>query len=254
MRAAWLILIAFAVAAFALPDRAGAQDPVAATITGPTAVAPSSTHPYEITVTGGPAADGGTFEINYALQGDNIRGGDPQIPRTLANREGRFTVNVTLPEVEGTVQLFVRAKSSNETANTTTETRLSIDVFRPIELRAFIRNHGAAAALNVTVFFYVDGRGVGNMTIGRIEAGGQAEANVTYIPVDLTPGRHALKVTADLDGDGTIEPAAGELLQSDFFYKTERSSVPAVLGTITVFILVVLVFVLLAIRRQRREQ
>lgn len=251
-RALALLLVALAVLVLPAPP-VDAQDQVTAVIEGPTAIAPSSTHAYTVTVSGGPAEHDGTFDISYVLQGDNLLGGDPQVARTLANEQGVFTVNVTAPEVEGTVLLFVRAKSGNATGNASTETRLSIDVFRPVDLRATIRNHGAAAALNVTVFFYVDDRLVGNTTVARIEAGGQVEASVSYIPVDLSVGRHTVKVTADLDGDGVIEAADGELLESDFFYKTERSSVPAILGTITVLILVVLVFVLLAIRRQRRQ-
>jgi len=253
MRTLALLLAALAVlVAVPLPP-ADAQEAVSAVITGPTAVAPSSTHAYGVTVTGGPAEVNGTFEISYVLQGDNLQGGDPQIARTLANREGRFSFNVTAPEVEGAVQLYVKATSSAEGANETTEALLTIDVARPVDLRATLRNNGAAAALNVTVFFYVDGRVVGNMTVARIEAGGSVEVNVSYIPVGLAVGRHVVKVTADLDGDGTINPDAGELLVSGFFYKSEHSTVPAILGTITVIILAVLMFVLLAIRRQRRQ-
>ncbi len=252
MRAhALLVVLLAAIAAPLLAAESGAQD-VAVVIQGPTAIAPTSLHGYTVTVTGGPAEVNGTFEISYVLEGENLLGGDPQIARTLAEREGVFTFNITAPEAEGAVQLVVRAKSSGEAGNETGEARLWIDVARPVDLRATIRNNGAAAALNVTVFFYVDGRAVGNMTIAQIEAGGTAEANVTYIPVGLAVGRHVVKVTADLDRDGVVEPGGGELLVSEFFYKSERSNLPAILGTITVFILVVFVLVLLAIRRQRR--
>lgn len=249
---ALLAVLLAALAAPLLAADADAQGPVTAVIQGPTAIAPTSIHPYSVTVTGGPAEVNGTFEISYVLEGERLQGGDPQIARTLANREGEFSFNVTAPEAEGTVQLVVRAKSGGEGGNETTEARLWIDVARPIDLRATIRNNGASAALNVTVIFYVDGRAVGNMTIARIDAGGTAEANVTFIPVGLAVGRHVVKVTADLDRDGTIEADAGELLMSEFFYKSERSNTPAILGTITVLILVVFVLVLLAIRRQRR--
>ena len=247
-----LALLLVALAALALPlPLAEAQEPVAAIIQGPTAVAPSSTHPYTITVTGGPGARGGTFEIKYGLEGSNLAGGDPQIARTLTNAQGRFTVNVTAPRAEGSVQLVVTAASRNETTNATTETRLAIDVARPVELRATLRNLGAAAALNVTVYFYVDGQPVGNTTVARIDAGAQTVVSITYIPVGLTTGRHTVRVEADLDGDGTISPARGEVVAVDFFYKFERSLAPTILGTITVVIVVVLLFVLLAIRRQR---
>ena len=249
---ALLVVLLAACAAPLLAADSQAQDPVTAVIQGPTAIAPTSIHLYEVTVTGGPAEVNGTFEIQYVLEGANLQGGDPQIARTLANREGQFSFNITAPEAEGTVQLFVRATSSGEAGNETAEARLWVDVARPVDLRATIRNNGAATALNVTVLFYVDDRTVGNMTIARIDAGGSAEANVTFIPVGLAVGRHVVKVTADLDGDGRVEPDAGELLVSEFFYKSERSNTPAILGTITVFILAVFVLVLLAIRRQRR--
>ncbi|MEK6851052.1 MAG: CARDB domain-containing protein [Candidatus Thermoplasmatota archaeon] len=252
MKALALLVLLLAVLAVPLPA-AEAQGPVSAVIQGPTAIAPSSTHEYTATVTGGPAEVNGTFEIQYVLQGTNLQGGDPQIARTLANREGQFRFNITAPEAEGTVQLYVKARSGGETGNETAEARYWIDVFRPVDLRATIRNNGAAAVVNVTVFFYVDGRLVGNRTVSRIDAGGTAEVNVTFIPVDLGVGRHAVRVTADLDGDGAIDANAGELLVSEFFYKSERSNTQAILGTITVFIIVVLVLVLLAIRRQRRQ-
>lgn len=226
---------------------------MSAVISGPTAVAPEAVHPYTVIVTGGPAVEGGTFEISYTLEGEDLAGGDPQIPRTLSNAEGTFEVNVTAPRAEGRVHLFVRATSRNETVNATAETRLAIDVFRPVDLRAVLRNSGGATVVNVSVLFYVDGELVGNETVPRIEPGGQVEVTMMYIPVGLTLGRHTVRIEADLDGDGVISPERGELIDSEFFYKTERTNLPAILGFVTVFILALLALVLLAIRRQRRR-
>ena len=246
-----VVLVLLLLSPLVFLSSADAQEPVTITIRGPTAAAPASTHPFVITVTGGPAELNGTFHIEFSLLGDNLFGGDPQLPRTQANREGVFHVNVTAPEAEGTVLLFVRATSQGD-VNETTETRYPIDVFRPLDLRATIKNNGAAAALNVTVFFYVDERAVGNASVARVDAGGEAVVNITYIPVGLQPGRHTVRIQADLDGDGKFLAERGELLAYDFFYKTERSLVPTILGTFTVFIIIILLFVLLAIRRQRR--
>ena len=246
-----ILLLLVLLALLAGPTAPSRAEPVAIVIEGPTAVAPSSIHEYSITVTGGPAAVNGTFEIRAILQGANLAGADPVVDRILSNREGKFRLNVTAPDAEGPIQLYVRARSSGEGTNETSETRLQIEVARPVELRATIRNTGPTAALNVTVYFYVDGLRVGNASIARIDAGGQADVNVTYIPVNLAPGRHVVRIEADLDGDGRIEP--GELVEQDFFYKSEPTNIPAILGTITVVMIVVLVFVLLAIRRQRRQ-
>src|SRR2546426_5316151 len=237
MKLAVAALLLFVLTIPLMAAHAAAQDePVTALIEGDTAVAPTSLHPYKVTVHGGPAqGHNGTFQIEYVLQGDNVVGGDPVLPRTLANKLGVFHFNVTMPQAEGTIQLFVKVKSGGESANATADALLSIDVAIPIELRATIRNNGAAAALNVTVLFYVDGKLVGNTTVARIDAGGQVTVNVSYIPVGLALGRHQVKVTADLDKDGLIGP--GELFATDFFYKTEHSVWPTILWTLTVFIL-----------------
>jgi len=249
-RAVVLVLLLLSLLAF-VPS-ADAQEPVRITIRGPNAVAPASTHLFVITVTGGSAAEhNGTFHIEYTLLGDNLFGADPQLPRNQENQEGVFNVNVTAPEAEGTVLLYVKAISEGD-VNETAETRYGIDVFRPIDLRATIRNNGAATALNVTVFFFVDDRPVGNSSVARVDAGGEATVNITYIPVGLLPGRHTVRIQADLDGDGRFLAERGELVAYDFFYKTERSLWPAILGTLTVFILIILTLVLLAIRRRRR--
>lgn len=246
-----LALLALALLGGALP--ADAQEPVTITIRGPNAVAPSSTHVYVITVAGGPAAEqAGTFHIEFALQGDNLVGAAPILPTQRANAEGRFDENVTAPEAEGTVILYVKATSQGD-VNQTAEARYPIDVFRPIDLRATIKNNGAAAALNVTVFFFVDNRPVGNATASRIDAGGAATVNVTYIPVDLQPGRHSVRVQADLDGDGKFTVENGELVAYDFFYKSPRSNVPAIFATLTALLLPFLLLILLAIRRRRRQ-
>jgi hypothetical protein len=252
MRRFALVLALALLAALALPLAATAQQPVSIVIKGPTALAPATTRAYAVTVTGGPAAeDGGEYVIEYSLQGDNLAGADPPIPATRSNPEGTFAINITTPEAEGTIVLFVKATSRGD-VNESAEARYPIDVFRPIDLRITLRNNGAAAALNVTVYFYVDDRLVGNTTVARIDAGGEATANVSYIPVGLAVGRHTLRVQADLDGDGRYLVDRGELYATDFFYKAEHTTWPAIFGTVSVLLLVVLGFMLLAIRRQRR--
>lgn len=250
-RVALVLLALLGVAALGGAPAIG-QDPVVVVIQGPSAVAPGSLNLYTITVTGGPAADNGTFEISYVVQGDNTVGADPIVPALLSNREGRFEVNISAPEAEGRVELFVRASSIGELGNESGETRFAMDVLTPIELRTTLRNNGAAAAENVDVRFFVDGNLVGNTSVARLGPGAQTEVSITFIPVGIGIGRHTVKVEADLDGDGVISPERGELLASEFFYKSEETNLPAILGTITVFIVSILVLVLLAIRRQRR--
>lgn len=231
---------------------AAAQEPVVVVIQGPSAVAPGSTSTYAITVTGGPAATNGTYEISYVVQGDNTVGADPTTPRLLSTSDGRFSVNITAPEVEGLVELYVRASSIGELGNESGETRFAIEVLTPIELRATLRNNGAAAAVDVEVRFYVDGKFVGNTSVLRLGPGEQTEVAVTFIPVGVGIGRHTVTVEADLDGDGVVSPERGELIASEFFYRSEDTNLPAILGTLTVFLVAILVLVLLAIRRQRR--
>jgi len=104
----------------------------------------------------------------------------------------------------------------------------------------------------VTVRFFVDNVAVGTKTVARIDSGKGATVTFNYLPVGLPPGTHSVRVEADLDGNGVIDSARGEVATSQLFYKGTPglSTGWTVLIGIAVFLPVLLLTV--AVRRRRR--
>ena len=247
------VLLAILTAGLLSLAPAAAQTPIYTTMSGPSAIAPGRTASYELTATGGPG-DPVNYSVSWYVTGPNLAGASPLVtsPGTLSGARSTFTLNVTAPTSEQTLTLRVTvgASPSGGTENTTVER--SIAVLAPIVLSGSFRNDGSTAAVNVTVRFYVDDAFVGTQTIARIAPGGQGSASFEYLPVGLSTGSHRVRIEADLDRDGTIDPARGETIISDVFYKATPplGTGVAVLIGIGVFIPVFLVTV--ALRRREK--
>ena len=97
-----------------------ANGAVTVTITGPQAVQPASTRAYTITVSGGPAATKGGFNLK-AQAGTLIAGLNTQVvggELTHSNPDSRsWSFNWTAPATEGTVNLYAAAQACNGNGN-----------------------------------------------------------------------------------------------------------------------------------------
>ena len=247
-----VLAVVFAAILFELPQ-AAAQEPVAATIAGPDALAPSQTTAYNLTLSGGPAGSL-NYTIRWYATGPDVSGAlpDQSTPSSTTGNRTAFKLNVTAPPREQEINLvvLVSAKAGSRYENTTVQK--TIVVVTPITLTATFRNDASTAALNVTVRFYIDNRLAGTQKIARIGPRGQVTASFDYLPVGLQPGSHAVRIEADLDGDGRIDPARGELLVSDLFY---RYTPPLSAGwTILIGIAVFVPVLLVTIAFRRRQQ
>ena len=174
------------------------------------------------------------------------------MPGTASGSQTLFRVNVTAPQRDQIVTLLAKisATDGTDTVNGTAET--TIQVITPILLSATFRNSGTSAALNVTVRFYVNGALVGTSLLGRIGPGGDATASYNWLPVGLPTGSHSLRVEADLDGNGAIDPSRGEVVGTTIFY---REAPPLSLGWvlgISVGVAVAAFFGTVAFRRRKR--
>lgn len=211
-----------AVALAAASPRGLAQTSVAGVISGPKSLAPLAVGLYHLNASGGPAEGGaGNYSVSYYLTGADGTGLPvPGAPRTASNTNGTFTLNVTAPQSEGQINLVVVLNSSvvRGPFEKTTLT-YPITVVAAIVLTATFANDGAAAAVNVPVTFYVDGALVGRTNISRIEPGATGTATLSFLPVGLAAGRHTVRVEADLNKNGVIEPDKGEVVVVDVFYK-----------------------------------
>ncbi|HWM53709.1 MAG TPA: CARDB domain-containing protein [Thermoplasmata archaeon] len=228
---------------------AAAQGPIFGTITGPNALAPSQVSAYNLTINGGPSG-AVTYTVRWHLNG----GGLPSAasPTTTTGNRTTFTLNVTAPPTEGTVTLVVQVASLAGSTYENTTVEKAISIITPIVLSATFRNDGTTAAVNVTVRFYVDGALAGTRKIARLNPGAQVTETFNYLPSGLQPGTHQVRVEADLDGNGIIDPAKGEAVVTSLFYRgtAPLSTAWTVLIGVGVFVPVMLLTI--ALRRRKR--
>ena len=244
-----LLLAAFALAA----APASAQEPIFATVTGPAAIATDGAAFFNVSIGGGPAGPT-NYTVTYYITGLDVTGGRPlqSSPTTSTGTDRTVRLNVTGPTKDQTITLVVQVSASGGGAVENTSVEQSIVVATPIVLSGTFHNGGMTAAVNVTVRFLVDDVAVGTKTIAKIGPNADATATFDYIPAALAPGTHSVRIEADLDGNGVIDPARGESVVSQLFYKgtAPLSTGWTVLIGIGVFIPAFLVTV--AMRRRGR--
>lgn len=203
-----------------VPARAQGLD---ALIEGPSAIGVGAAAKYNVTTSGGPGEQGGNLTVKYWLTGSDLAGAGPtpSLPETTTvHNATRVLLNVTAPSKEQVITLHVEVNSSlGSTSETRTFTK-AITVVTPVVLQATFRNLSGVAALNVTVDFAVDGASVGSAVIPRIDPGTIATAQFSWLPVGLSPGTHTVTASADLNRNGVIEPALGEVQSVGQIYKS----------------------------------
>ncbi|OGS47681.1 MAG: hypothetical protein A3K66_05405 [Euryarchaeota archaeon RBG_16_67_27] len=245
------LLAALAALAFA-PPAAGQE--VFTDIRGPAALSPGQVGQFNVSISGGPAGPDVNYTLEFYITGTDTTGGAPTSasPGHASGSQALHTINVTAPQVDQTVTLIVKisAKRGSITENATVEK--AIVIVTPIVLSATFVNGSPTAAVNVTVRFYVDDALVGTQTLARIAGNGQATASFSYLPANLAAGTHRVRIEADIDRNGAIDPARGELATSELFIREAAplsSGWTLVLG-IAAFVPVFLVAA--ALRRRNR--
>ncbi len=255
MRAVILfVLVLLGPLLFAIPPQADAQA-LFGTILGPEAVAPRRATEYNVSVAGGPVGVSVNYSLEYYLEGSDLTGASPVVStpgRTSGNRT-TFRVNVTAPDQEQTVTLVVKISASTTTETENATIQRAIIVLTPIVLSATFRNNAETAALNVLVRFYVDDAPVGTQTIARLAGGTESSVSVSWIPVGLQPGAHQVRVEADLDGDGIIDPARGEAKVSEIFIRESAQISPGWNVLIALAVFVPAFIATVALRRRKHS-
>jgi len=232
-----------------------AQTPVTGVLSGPGALAPGGSGTFYLNVSGGPASEGaGNVSIRAYLTGTDLGGGTPleSSPHTASvNGTGPFVFNVTAPQKEQVITVVVKINSTAGARSEQTTVSRAITVITPIVLTATFRNTGGAAAMDVPVKFYVDGKIAGTTNISRIDPGGTETVKFSYLPVGLAPGAHTVRVEADLNRNGVIEPDRGEVAVVDVFYKKEFE-LPWAWAALIMGITVSVSYLVIRARRRRR--
>lgn len=250
--ASLVFLLAFAALVSAPP--AAAQEVFGEIRGGPSALSPGQIAQYNVSISGGPVGPDANYTIEFYLTGADVTGGAPTSgsPGRASGSQTLHSINVTAPQKDQTVTLVVKitAKAGSVTENATVEK--PIVVVTPIVLSATFVNASPTAAVNVTVRFYVDDALVGTQTLARIDGNGQASASFSYLPANLASGTHRVRIEADIDRNGAIDPARGELVMSELFVReaaplnTGWSLIVGVAAFVPVFLVAV------ALRRRNR--
>jgi hypothetical protein len=248
-----LLAIAVLSAAFLLLPAGSAQVPIVSSISGPNAVALGQVTAYNLTIGGGPSGRV-NYTIHWYVTGPEAAGAVPSAssPSTLTGNRTTFRLNITAPTKEQTIQVVAKVSVLVGGTYENASVEKAVVVITAVTLSGTFRNLGPTAALNVTVRFYVDNVLAGTRTLARIEPNGQATTSFPYLPVGLQPGTHQVRIEADLDGNGVIDPSRGETVVSELFYKgtPPLSTGWTVLIGIAVFVPVLIATI--ALRRRQR--
>src|SRR3989441_8448537 len=138
---------------------ASAQTTVTGNLSGPSAVPARGTEKFYLNVSGGPASEArGNVTIRVYITGSDLTGGLPQksSPHTASsNGTGTFNFNVTSPQKEQVITLFVEINSTAGGRTDRASLSRAITVVTPIILTATFRDDGGSAPGNGTAKFYI---------------------------------------------------------------------------------------------------
>ena len=223
-RATFLALAVLLVGLALTAVPAMGQVPLVPTLTGPSSLAPKEVAVYNLTLAGGPTGTV-SYTVQWYVTGPGASGAVPSqaSPTTETRNTTAFRLNVTAPSGEASVTLVVKASAQLGTTYENSTVEKAISIITPIVLSGTFRNDGTTAAVNITVRFYVDDGLVGSKKIARIDSHATTTATFNYLPVGLQPGTHRIRIEADLDGNGVIDPSRGEVVLTDLFYKSTPS-------------------------------
>lgn len=249
-----VLAVALLVAALvlaALPT--SAQVPISAELRGNPAIAPGRPGSYNLSVSGGPGAQG-NYTVQWHVTGPDPAGALPTAasPTSTTGNRTTFVLNITAPTKEQTITLVVKVTATGGSQTEETTVERSIVVITPIVLSATFRNLASTVATNVTVRFYVDGGLVGTKTIARLDGNGQATVTNDYLPIGLQSGTHQVRVEADLDGNGVIDPSRGEAIVSDTFYRGTQGLSTGWTVALAIVVFVPVLIATIALRRRQR--
>jgi hypothetical protein len=243
-----LVLLLFPVASVS------AQESVAVFISGPDDLGTGETAVMTATVAGGPGENNGTWSINAFLQGADLTGAAPleDNPLFLSSGNSTFTFNVTMPQTDQFVTLVVEGNSSKAGDFALGTATKQIRIWVPLDVTATVRNTGLIEVRNVPAFLFINERQVEETEIESLMPGESKVVRFSYLPVDLGVGTHTLEIRVDLNRDGIIDPAIGEVALRQFFTIEPEPINPVfiILGGIAAF--VVALFVGGYLRRRRR--
>ncbi|MEW5937614.1 MAG: CARDB domain-containing protein [Candidatus Thermoplasmatota archaeon] len=196
--------------------RAEGNAPIRIYIEGSDALALNSSAGYKVIVIG---AEGTDWKYEAYLTGANLTGASPKkdAPTTGNVTSASFNVNVTAPSVKGAIELYVKVHRTVGGKEEWSEAVKHIEVVEPIKISCMVNNLSEIDLVEMEVGIYVDGVLIETQRI-NIPSGESTEVSAEWVSASPAPGEHLLEVKGDVDGDGRISTAMGDIYASKRFY------------------------------------
>lgn len=232
------------------PAAAQGYEPVRVVISGPDTVAVKEIRTYYINITGGPAALGGNYSYKAVIKGENTTG-TYVTPAEGNNRDGRFEVNVTMPEKAQRLTLEVNATSTHENTSRSVVKEFTIEVVNPYTFKAIIRNSGNVDVYGCQIDVLIDGVKITEVKVD-IPKNSAYTFEYNYTGKIEQPGWHTVKFVIR-NGYGIInfENASEEISFS--FYKAPPP-LPKWLPLAIALILIPVVSIIILLLLGRRKK
>lgn len=247
------VALALLVLAALLPGVAQSQAPVTVFVSAPDVAGTGTTIVVNVTAAGGPGEDDGTFRLRAWLRGPDITGAAPledtPFQIGLSNKTTEF--NATMPLSEQTVEVVVEINSSKGDVFAVETASRPILVLVPLRVSARVENQGSVAIQDVPVYLAIDGERVQEQRILRLDPGQSHIVEFEHLPVGLAVGAHTVEIHVDINKDGVIDGAIGEVALRRTFFKEGEPLNPVwiIVGVVAAIIGAVIVGA--AIRRRR---
>lgn len=247
------------LASLALPNLTAVD--ISATIVGPDGVAPKAATVYVVHVQGTEGLGNLTYKAQYWVEASDTTGASPlkASPQSTTSFNNTLRINVTAPTPEGSMDVNVKVTVSGPSGNYTATATKSVVVARPWTIQFPIENDGPVAAHQVLVSFFLDGRFIGNTTVATLPAStaagpGTVNATLTWVPVNVAPGGHVLRITVDLNADGKIEPELGDYVATQTIYRASGAIPAGYVALATVLTALAFAATIFFIRRRRMKR
>ena len=213
---------------------------------GDSRIAINSRNQYVLTLTGGPADTGGTWEYTIIPIYENWTGA-PKVEPKNASSESNVFFNFTAPGVAQLVKLKVLAESKNGTDSSTNERIIEIKVVKPIVISTTVYNSGDVSVEQAKVLFYANSNLISTKYVD-LPANGNVTVHLNY--TTYVEGKNSITIKIDPENE-ILKLAGGKTEITKVVYYREDAGKYE--GLYILFI-IVLIFMLLYVVNWTRKK
>ncbi len=184
------------------------------------------------------------YYYHLVLFGYNLTNGGPtNMINGSSNKTNVFFVNITAPEyAPQTIGIYVEGKAKIADKWAFSKRTVYIKVVKSLKFSVTLECMEGFEASNITVYFYIDGKYIGNTTVNGLQAGKNATATFVWVPKNIQEGWH--KVVAKIVDEGVVFTQTGNKTYSmEFYYgKYEPVNWGPILFAISSFVAFLFIF------------